>query len=80
MKRRTLLQGIPAVALLSPAAWAATRSENRDGDAPDGASSVYELRVYHAAAGKLPELLARFRDHTIQIFNRRRMIQRSTRR
>ena len=31
---------------------------------------VYELRVYHAAPGKLGELLARFRDHTINIFDR----------
>ncbi len=31
---------------------------------------IYELRVYHAAAGKLDELLARFRDHTIKIFDR----------
>jgi len=31
---------------------------------------VYELRVYHAAPGKLGELLARFRDHTIKIFDR----------
>ena len=35
-----------------------------------GSSAVYELRVYHAAAGKLPDLLARFRDHTIKIFDR----------
>ena len=31
---------------------------------------VYELRVYHANEGKLDALLARFRDHTIAIFNR----------
>jgi len=31
---------------------------------------VYELRVYHAAPAKLGELLARFRDHTIKIFDR----------
>ena len=31
---------------------------------------MYELRVYHAAAGKLADLHARFRDHTIQIFDR----------
>jgi len=31
---------------------------------------VYELRVYHAAPGKLGELLARFRDHTMKIFDR----------
>ena len=31
---------------------------------------VYELRIYHANEGKLDALLARFRDHTIAIFNR----------
>jgi hypothetical protein len=31
---------------------------------------VYELRIYHANEGKLDALLARFRDHTVTIFNR----------
>jgi hypothetical protein len=57
-----LLKGIPAAALLSPVVWAL--------DAAEGSSGVYELRVYHAAPGKLGDLLARFRDHTIQIFDR----------
>lgn len=34
---------------------------------------VYELRTYHANPGKLPELESRFRDHTIEIFNRHHM-------
>lgn len=36
-------------------------------------TTVYELRVYHTPDGKLPDLLARFRDHTITIFNRHNM-------
>jgi NIPSNAP len=32
--------------------------------------AVYELRIYHSPAGKLDALKARFRDHTIGIFNR----------
>jgi hypothetical protein len=36
-------------------------------------SRVYELRVYHTLPGRLPALEARFRDHTIQIFNRHHM-------
>ena len=32
-----------------------------------------ELRIYHAASGKLAELEARFRDHTIAIFERHGM-------
>ena len=31
---------------------------------------LYEYRVYEAAYGKLPELHARFRDHTLRIFER----------
>jgi hypothetical protein len=34
---------------------------------------VFELREYHAAEGKLDDLLARFRNHTITIFNRHGM-------
>ena len=37
----------------------------------DGA--VFELREYHAAEGKLDDLLARFRNHTITIFKRHGM-------
>ena len=29
---------------------------------------VYELRIYTTLEGKLPALLARFRDHTLKIF------------
>jgi hypothetical protein len=31
-------------------------------------TAVYELRIYHAISGKLDELVARFRDHTDQLF------------
>ena len=31
---------------------------------------VFELRTYTTAEGKLPNLQARFRDHTMQIFER----------
>jgi hypothetical protein len=41
----------------------------------DGADDtvVFELRVYHTFDGKLDDLLARFRNHTITIFNRHGM-------
>ncbi len=29
---------------------------------------VYELRIYHAIPGRLNDLVARFRDHTDQLF------------
>jgi hypothetical protein len=31
---------------------------------------LFELRTYHAMPGKLDDLIARFRDHTIELFNR----------
>ena len=34
---------------------------------------VFELRTYTAAGGKLPRLLARFRDHTMLIFEKHGM-------
>ncbi len=36
----------------------------------DPAAAVYELRIYTTNEGKLPDLLARFRDHTCRIFER----------
>ena len=37
------------------------------------AGRVYELRTYTCNEGKLPDLLKRFREHTIEIFNRHNM-------
>ena len=37
------------------------------------AGTVYELRVYHTAEGRLPALLARFRDHTVSLFKKHGM-------
>jgi hypothetical protein len=37
------------------------------------AGKVFELRTYTAPEGKLPNLQARFRDHTIRIFNKHGM-------
>ncbi|HEV2399807.1 MAG TPA: NIPSNAP family protein [Candidatus Sulfotelmatobacter sp.] len=68
MKRRTLLQALPAAALIPASLWAASREPNSD-----SSKSIFELRVYHAAAGKLSELESRFREHTIKIFDRHGM-------
>lgn len=70
MKRRTLLQTLPAVALLPASLWAASQQDKPD---PTPSTAVYELRIYHAAPGKLNDLLGRFRDHTIKIFDRHGM-------
>jgi len=71
MKRRTLLQALPAVIFLPASVWAASQQGN---DNPvQGSTKVYELRVYQAAPGKLAQLLARFREHTTKLFDRHGM-------
>jgi len=67
VKRRTLLKSLPAAGLL-PSLWVSSLQDKATSSQP--ADGVYELRVYHAAPGKLRDLLARFRDHTIKIFDR----------
>ena len=59
MDRRTLLQSIPAAALLGKIALA---------DPAEPSTMVYELRVYHTYEGKLDDLLKRFREHTMTLF------------
>jgi hypothetical protein len=68
VKRRTLLQALPAATLLPASLWAAARQANSTSS--EGAGGVFELRIYHAAPGKLSEVEARFRDHTIKLFDR----------
>jgi hypothetical protein len=65
MNRRDLLQATPALAFL--AASAGTQAQSGASTSP---STVYELRIYHCYEGKLDALLARFRDHTMRIFER----------
>jgi len=40
---------------------------------PQAPTRVYEMRTYTCFEGKLPDLLKRFREHTIEIFNRHHM-------
>jgi hypothetical protein len=68
VKRRTLLQVIPAAAFLPATLWAASQPDKAN--PTEASNEVYELRIYHAAPGKLGELLARFREHTIKLFDR----------
>jgi hypothetical protein len=42
-------------------------------DAPAQPTQVFELRTYTAAEGRLDPLLARFRDHTLRIFEKHGM-------
>jgi hypothetical protein len=71
VKRRTLLQAIPAAAFLPATLWAASREDHVTPAPTD--TGIYELRVYHAAPGKLGDLLTRFREHTIKLFDQHGM-------
>jgi hypothetical protein len=65
MDRRVLLKTLPAIALLPAAVWAESQSGS--------ASTVYELRIYHANLGKIDDLLKRFREHTTKLFEKHGM-------
>ena len=81
MKRRTWLRAAPLslflpvgiaeaierVSLLAPIGNPDAEGKSQ-GDAMAGSAKVYELRIYHAVSGKLESLVARFRDHTDQLF------------
>jgi hypothetical protein len=69
--RRSLLQSLPAIAVLPAAVWAATQPE--PAQAAGTAPMVFELRVYHANEGKLDDLLKRFREHTMTLFEKHGM-------
>jgi hypothetical protein len=59
--------GLAALGLVIAAAagFFAGRSVAKDGD-----ETVYELRTYVAHEGKLQDLHARFRNHTVKLFQR----------
>lgn len=63
---RILLESLFFLPLLSAALLAAAQH----GNPKQASTTVYELRIYHAASGKLGELLARFRDHTTKLFEK----------
>ena len=67
--RRTLLETLSALPLLSAALLAASQRA----DPKQASTTVYELRIYHAAPGKLAELLTRFREHTTRLFEKHGM-------
>jgi hypothetical protein len=67
MDRRTLLQSIPAAALLGKLAVAEPQDHM---SANPSSAPVFELRIYHTFEGKLDDLLARFRDHTMKLFEK----------
>ena len=62
---------VSAVALLT--IGFALGSWNASSVAHAQGGKVFEMRTYTAPDGKLPNLQARFRDHTIRIFNKHNM-------
>ena len=56
---------VSAMALVASAAFVVA-AEPKD-------SRLYELRIYHAAPGKLDDLNKRFRDHTVKLFEKHGM-------
>jgi len=64
-------------ALLMSLSVAAAAAEQTDADPFAGKdvphTRIYELRTYHASNGNLDALLARFRDHTVKLFEKHGM-------
>ena len=59
--------------MMSAVADVAGLAQAVGGGTQAGEGVVFELRVYHTNEGKLGDLMTRFRDHTITIFNRHGM-------
>jgi hypothetical protein len=64
-----LVLGLIAVGAASFASRAAEDKKDKV-DVKKAEPRVFELRTYHAAPGKLKALEARFRDHTIKLFEK----------
>jgi len=74
MTRRTILSGMGAGTVLAAmASMNALPEADAQVGTQAGSGAVFELRVYHTYEGKLDDLLARFRNHTITIFKRHGM-------
>ena len=70
MIRQTAL---PALLLATFAACVAAGRTGRPAAPAAQANRVFELRTYTSPPGKLPELHARFRNHTTKLFERHGM-------
>ena len=74
MNRRTLLQSIPALALLGKTASAGPQApQAMKAGSAQTSTAVHELRIYHTYEGKLNDLLTRFREHTTRLFEKHGM-------
>jgi hypothetical protein len=66
MKLVASVMGVIAVVSVSMLAQSGGNSVAKD-------SRVFEMRTYYAAPGKLEDLQARFRDHTVKLFEKHGM-------
>jgi len=74
--RSTLFRRAAVFAAVAAAAFVSACSSMSNASDPTPASpniGIYELRTYTAAPGKMAELDARFRDHTISLFQKHGM-------
>jgi hypothetical protein len=69
MTKRNLIVVLAAAGMFA----AGFLTGNRRSTVHAASTRVYELRVYHTYPGKLDDLLARFRNHTMTIFERHGM-------
>lgn len=67
------LRSLALVALVFGTGFVAGQWTDGSSTANAQGAKVFELRTYTAPEGKLPSLLARFRDHTLRIFERHGM-------
>lgn len=73
MKRRMVLKALPVAGILPGVAAGVLGEVMFAGRAEAAGGDVYELRVYTTVEGKLDDLLKRFREHTMTIFERHGM-------
>lgn len=68
MKSPTVLFTLAVAALAAATGWMAHGTS-----AQAAGKNVYEMRTYTCEPGRLPNLLARFRDHTTKLFEKHGM-------
>lgn len=73
MKRRMVLKALPVAGILPGLAAGMLGEALMAGRAEAAGGEVFELRVYTTVEGKLDDLLKRFREHTMTIFERHGM-------
>jgi len=68
-----LTRSLAALALVFTAGFLAGQFSRADLSAQAGGQKVFELRTYYTHPGKLPDLQARFRNHTTRLFEKHGM-------